>query len=449
MDILTGPSLLVLLLAGVVFIVVATARFKLHPFLALLIGAGAIGLLSGMPAPKALTALTGGFGRTAGAIGIVIACGGIIGTILERSGGALAMAESVLRLVGRGRALLAMAGTGAVVSVPVFCDSGYVLLAPLNRALSRKTGIPIASFAVALGMGLYATHCLVPPTPGPIAVAGELHADLGTVILLGLVTAVPAIAAALVYARFVASRVIVAPSATNEESGPAQTGERMPAAWAFAPVLVPVVLIALRSVAAFPESALVGALPVLSILGDPNVALILGVLVAILAARRHGREKLGEWCGEGLKATGTIILITAAGGALGGVLRETALAGLVGDTLSALDLGRLNILLPFVIAAGLKTAIGSSTVAMITSASLVGPLLGAMGMAEGAGPALVTLAIASGSMVVSHVNDSYFWVITQMSGLTVTQGYRLITVASAIVGLTAISAVLLLSWFIL
>lgn len=447
---LNGPPLLLLLLAGVAFIIVATARFRLHPFLALLLAAGAIGLLSGMPAPKALTALTGGFGRTAGAIGIVIACGGIIGTILERSGGALSMAESVLRLVGRTRALLAMAGTGAVVSVPVFCDSGYVLLAPLNRALSRQTGISIAGFAVALGMGLYATHCLVPPTPGPIAVAGELHADLGTVILLGIVVAVPAIVAALLYARFVATRVVVvngSPAAASDE--PAASGERMPAAWAFAPVLVPVVLIALRSVASFPDSAIAGALPVLSVLGDPNVALVLGVLVALFAARRHGRDKLGDWCGEGLKATGTIILITAAGGALGGVLRETSLAALVGDTLSTLDLGRLNILLPFVIAAGLKTAIGSSTVAMITTASLFGPLLGATGLAAGTGPVLATLAIASGSMVVSHVNDSYFWVITQTSGLSITQGVRLVTVASAICGAAAICTVVVLSFLLL
>lgn len=444
-----GPSLLLLLLAGVAFIIVATARFRLHPFLALLIAAGAIGLMAGVPAQKALTALTGGFGRTVGAIGIVIACGGIIGAILERSGGAVAMAQAVLRLVGRTRALLAMAGTGAVVSVPVFCDSGYVLLAPLNRALSRQTGISIAGFSVALGMGLYATHCLVPPTPGPIAVAGELHADLGMVILLGIVAAVPAIAAALLYARRVATRVIIAPTTTAAaEPEPVLESQRMPAGWAFAPVLVPVVLIALRSVAAYPGSALAGALPLLSILGDPNVALILGVLIALFAARRHGREKLGDWCSDGLKATGTIILITAAGGALGGVLRETSLAALVGDALSSLSLGRFNILLPFVIAAGLKTAIGSSTVAMITTASLVGPLLAAMGLATGAGPALVTLAIASGSMVVSHVNDSYFWVITQTSGLTITQGVRLITVASAITGATAITTVLIMSFFL-
>jgi GntP family gluconate:H+ symporter len=442
-----GPMLLLLLLGGVAFIIFATARFKLHPFLTLLIAAGAIGLLSGLPAQQALAALTGGFGRTAGAIGIVIACGSIIGKVLEHSGGALAMAEAVLRLIGRTRAVVAMAATGAVVSVPVFCDSGYVLLSPLNRALARQTGISIASFAVALGMGLYSTHCLVPPTPGPIAVAGELRAELGTVILLGLVVVVPVVAATCAYAVYVGRRMHIEPGGHEEPAAGALAG--LSATAAFAPVVLPVVLIALKSVAEFPGSPLASAKSILSFLGDPNTALVLGVLVAAFAVRRHGRAKFGAWCGEGLKDAGTIILITAAGGALGGVLRETALAQLVGDTLSAIDLGRLNILLPFVIAAALKTALGSSTVAMITTASLVSPLLVAMGLGDGSGPALATLAIASGAMMVSHVNDSYFWVITQMSGLTATQGYRLVTVASGIAGLSAIISVLLLSLVLL
>lgn len=448
-QLLGGMPLLGVLVVGVVLIVVATARYKLHPFLALLLGAYAIGLASGLPAAKTVAALTGGFGRTVGAIGIVIACGSIIGKVLERSGGALAMAEAVLRLIGRGRAVVAMAATGAVVSVPVFCDSGYVLLSPLNRALARQTGISIASFAVALGMGLYATHCLVPPTPGPIAVAGELHAELGTVILLGMVVVIPVVVATCAYAMFVGRRLPIDPVAQEDRPAPPGAPARLSASAAFSPVVLPVMLIALKSVAEFPDSPLAAARPVLSFLGDPNTALVFGVLVAAFVVRRHGRVAFGSWCGDGLKDAGTIILITAAGGALGGVLRETALAKLVGDTLGALDLGRLNIVLPFVIAAGLKTALGSSTVAMITTASLVAPLLAAMGLGDGFGPVLTTLAIASGAMMVSHVNDSYFWVITQMSGLTVTQGYRLVTVASGIAGLAAISTVLLLSLLLL
>jgi len=183
----------------------------------------------------------------------------------------------------------------------------------------------------------------------------------------------------------------------------------------------------------------------LSLLGESNTALLMGVLLTWWLVRRHGRAAFGAWCDSGLRDAGTIILITAAGGAFGGVLRATPMADLVGGSLASMDLGRWSILLPFLVAAGLKTAIGSSTVSIITTASLVSPLMPSMGLAAGYGPTLTTLAIGSGSMMVSHVNDSYFWVITQMCGMTVSQGYRLITVASAIAGLTGIAAVGLLA----
>lgn len=448
---LTGPLLFVALALGIVFIVVATTRFKLHPFLALLLTAYALGLASGLAPAQVIAALTGGFGRTIGHIGIVIACGCIIGMVLERSGCALVMAEAMLRVIGRTRAVLAMSCTGAVVSIPVFCDSGYVVLSPLIRSLARQTGISLAAFAVALSMGLYATHCLVPPTPGPIAVAGELRANLGAVILLGLVVVGPVVAVTYLYARFVGRRLQL-------DAGPAPVaaaaGEPAPAygaAQAFAPIVLPVLLIALKSVADLPGRPLGdGALrAAVGLLGDPNTALILGVFLAWGIVRRSGREAFGRWCGDGLRDAGTIILITAAGGAFGGVLRETALAKLVGDGLTGLDLGRFSLLLPFVVAAGLKTSLGSSTVAMITTASLVSPLLPAMGLGAGFGPTLATLAIASGAMMVSHVNDSFFWVVTQMSGLSVTQGYRLVTVATAIAGTTAIAVVLGLGFVLL
>lgn len=438
----TGPTLLAVLALGIAFIVISTTRWKLHPFLALLLTAYAVGLTAGLGPEQALTALTGGFGRTVGAIGIVISCGCIIGTALERSGGALVLANAVLRLIGQTRAVLAMSVTGAVVSIPVFCDSGYVILSPLNRSLARRTGRSMAAFAVALSMGLYATHCLVPPTPGPIATAGELRADLGLVILLGLLVSVPVVAATYAYAVHAGRKLHLAPPAAE---GPATALVNPPGtASAFAPILLPVLLIAAKSVADLPGRPFGdGALrDVLGFLGNPNTALILGVLLTWGVVRRHGRDAFGAWSGEGLREAGTIILITAAGGAFGAVLRETPLAALVGDTLGSLSLGRFNLVLPFLVAAGLKTSIGSSTVAMITTASLVSPLLPALGLSAGHGPVLATLAVAAGSMVVSHVNDSFFWVITQMSGLTVTQGYRLITMASALAGFTALAVVL-------
>lgn len=439
----SGPVLFSLLALGIGFIVISTTRWRLHPFLALLVTAYGVGLASGLTPDQVLAALTDGFGRTVGAIGIVISCGCIIGTALERSGGALTMANAMLRLIGESRALLAMACTGAVVSIPVFCDSGYVILSPLNRSLARRTGRSMAAFAVALGMGLYATHCLVPPTPGPIATAGELRADLGLVILLGALVALPVVMTTYFFAVHVGKSVFVAPPEITPDDGP--SAAPAPGTFAaFAPILLPVILIAARSVSDLPARPLGDGSfrTFLGLVGHPNSALILGVFLTWFVLRRSGRTTFGQWSGEGLRDAGTIILITAAGGAFGAVLRATPLAGLVGEALATFSLGRFNLLLPFVVAAGLKTAIGSSTVAMITTASLVSPLLPALGLSAEHGPVFATLAIAGGSMMLSHVNDSFFWVITQMSGLSVTQGYRVVTVASAIAGITAITTIL-------
>ena len=449
----SGPLLFVALAVGIAFIVVATTRFKMHPFLALLLTAYGMGLCGGLSPSKTVAALTGGFGKTVGYIGIVIACGCIIGMVLEKSGCAIVMANAVLKLIGRTRSVLAMSCTGALVSIPVFCDSGYVILSPLTRSLARQTGVSLASFAVALSMGLYATHCLVPPTPGPIATAGELRADVGTVILLGLLVTLPILAATYAYAQFAGRRIFVNPDPNSRLEGTQEKpagGPTYGAVAAFGPILFPVLLIALKSISDLPGRPLGdgSVRMVFGLLGDPNTALVLGVFLVWFVVRHHGLETFGTWCGDGLRDAGTIILITAAGGALGGVLRETPMATLIGDGLASLNLGRFSILLPFIVAVGLKTAIGSSTVAMITTASLVSHLLPSMGLATGMGPALATLAIATGAMMVSHVNDSYFWVITQMSGLSVSQGYRLVTVASAIAGLTGMATVFVLSLFL-
>ncbi len=449
---LSGPFLFAALALGIAFIVVATTRFKMHPFLALVVTAYGIGLCGGLTPAQTIAALTGGFGKTLSHIGIVIACGCIIGMVLEKSGCALVMANFMVRLIGKTRSVLAMSCTGALVSIPVFCDSGYVILSPLSRSLARKTKQSLATFAVALSMGLYATHCLVPPTPGPLAAAGELRADIGTVIMLGVLVALPVIATTYFYARFIGRRIYIDPGElpVTSDTDDQETESTVPtqgALAAFSPILLPVILIALKSVADMPGRPFGDASlrTFLTMVGDPNSALILGVFLAWFVVRRRGLDAFGSWCGDGLRDAGTIILITAAGGALGGVLRETPMAAMVGDTLSSLDLGALSILLPFIVAVGLKTSIGSSTVAMITTASLVAHLLPSMGLAAGYGPALATLAIASGAMMLSHVNDSYFWVIIQMSNMTVAQGYRLITVASAVAGLTAILMVFLLS----
>ena len=453
---LSGPFLFAALGLGIGFIVLATTRFKMHPCIALIVAAFGIGLSGGLSPQATINALTGGFGNTIGYIGIVIACGCIIGMVLERSGCAIVLANTMVKLIGKTRSVLAMSCTGALVSIPVFCDSGYVILSPLNRSLARKTKESLATFAVALSMGLYVTHCLVPPTPGPIAAAGQLGADIGIVIMLGLLVSVPAIATTYAYARFIGKRIYIDPGKNpavveNQDDGTEKVAATPGALAAFSPIVLPMLLIALKSIADLPSHPFgdTSLRMLISTLGNPNIALILGVFIAWFVVRDFGRDAFGSWSGDGLRDAGTIILITAAGGALGGVLKATPMSGMVSNTLTALDLGPMSILLPFIVAVGLKTAIGSSTVAIITTASLISPLLASMGLAVGYGPALATLAIASGSMMFSHVNDSFFWVITQMSSMSVSQGYRLVTVTSGVAGLTAITVVVLLSFVLL
>ena len=446
-------------MGAVVFVIVATARFRAHPFLVLLVAAYLVGLAAGLPGTAVVAAITEGFGGTIGYIGIVIAAGTIIGALLEKTGGAALMARSVLHWIGKARSLLAMSITGLFVSIPVFCDSGFVVLAPLNRSLAKQSGTSLASFTVALSMGLYAGHVFIPPTPGPLAAAGELGADIGLVMLLGLAVSVPVIAATWLFAQVAGRRIVIEGEYDPEQAAEAP-GSALPAdgtsgdiqlrsAWlAFLPILLPVALIAAQSVASLPgrpfgEGALFA---LLRFIGNPNSALLLGVVAACAAVWRSGGRVRMEWISEALRTGGLIILITGAGGAFGKVLQATPIGEYLGGLLGSIGLGAFSMLVPFLLAASLKTALGSSTVAIITSAAIVFPLLPALGLASSFGPVLTTLAIGAGSMTVSHANDSYFWVVSQFSGMTVPQAYKLHTVGSAVAGVTGIVAVLVLGF---
>lgn len=441
-----GYWLIGLLVAAIAAIVYSTSRLKLHPFLALLFTAFGVGLLAGLPGSETTAAITQGFGSTLGSIGIIIAAGTIIGAILEKSGGTTVIANSVISWIGKARSALAMSITGAIVSIPVFCDSGFVILSSLNRSLAQKTNQSLGVFAVALSMGLYTTHVFVPPTPGPIAAAGTLGADIGSVILLGLTVTVPVIIATYFFARYMGSRIYIDPDEVKQAAGDVQGQETIaPGTTAsFLPIIVPMILIALASVANLSLAPMGSGsiVEVILFLGDPTVALLLGVLLAFLTVQDRGPRVYGEWVGEGLKNAGTIVLITGAGAALGNVLRATHIGDFLGEMLVGWNLG---ILLPFIIAAALKTAQGSSTVAIITTASIIVPLLPGLEMSDGLGPALVTLAIGAGAMTVSHANDSYFWVVSQFSGMDTAQAYRLQTLGSAVAGVTGIAIVFLLN----
>ncbi|MER2038507.1 MAG: GntP family permease [Solibacillus sp.] len=443
-----------IILLGVLFIVFATAKLKLHPFLALLISSFFVGIAAGMPLLTVVESINTGFGGLMTSIGIVIVAGTIIGVILEKSGAAYRMAEVVLRFIGPKRPQLAMSIIGYIVSIPVFCDSGYIILTSLKKALAKRAKVTIASMAVALATGLYATHVLVPPTPGPIAAAGNIGAAdyLGTIILIGLIVAIPATIVGYIWATKVASKIRVSaddePTLDYDEI--IKSFGKMPSTFkAFLPIVLPIILIGLGSVAALvgdPEAALN---VFFRFLGSPTVALLLGVFSAFFLLPEMTEETLSNWIGEALKEAAPILLITGAGGAFGTVIKNTG----VGDQLQQMDLGALAtgaffLLIPFLIGAALKTAQGSSTAALVITSSLIAPMLPTLGI-EGAVPlALVVMAIGAGAMTVSHVNDSFFWVITQYSGMKVTDAYKAQTMATLLMGVTTILVTMIL-WFIL
>lgn len=444
-----GPMLLVILVVAILFIVVMISRFKVHAFLALLLSAFLVGLAAGMEPIKVVQEVAKGFGGTTERIGIVIIAGTIIGVMLERSGAALTMAETILKRVGEKRPALAMSIIGYIVSIPVFCDSGYVILSALNKSLAKRTGISMATMAVALSTGLYATHTLVPPTPGPIAAANALKADLGMVIVVGLLVAIPVAMAGYFWATKYANRFEISDSTGMSYEELLAQHTKLPGAFAsFAPILVPIILIALKSFANFPSFPF-GKGPLkglLDFIGDPMVALLLGVALCLFLVPKLNEEVLSGWVGQGIKDSAAIIMITAAGGSLGALLAATKIGGYLGQSLAQFNLG---IFLPFVIAVALKTAQGSSTVSLITTATIVFPLLGSLGLASPMGAVLATMAIGCGSMVVSHANDSYFWVVSQFSGMNVDIAYRCQTMATLVQGITGMVVVWLLHLFLL
>ncbi|AHM59813.1 H+ symporter [Flammeovirgaceae bacterium 311] len=448
-----GPLLFVILISGVAFIVLATAKFKLHPFLGLLIAAFGVGIAAGVPLNEVVQAINGGFGDLMSYIGIVIVAGTIIGKILDKSGAALRMAETVLRVVGESRPQLAMSLIGAIVSIPVFCDSAYIILSSLNKALAKRAKVSLASMSVALATGLYATHTLVPPTPGPIAAAGNIGASqyLGTIILIGFTVAIPVIMAGYFWATRVADKIKIKGEEAEGLSYSEVTksfGVLPSAAKAFTPILLPIVLIGTGSIINYIQWTGKSA-DILLFLGTPAVALLIGIFSAFPLLPKWNKETLTGWVGEGLQDAAIILLLTGAGGAFGAVIRVTPVAeviqGFAGE--EAMN-GAFMLLIPFFVAAALKTAQGSSTAALVITSALISPMLTEAGIVGAVPLALVVMAIGAGAMAVSHVNDSYFWVVTQFSGLKVADAYKAQTMATLVQGVTAIVATMLL-WVIL
>jgi GntP family gluconate:H+ symporter len=434
-----------IIIVSVIAMILAITKLKMHPFIVLTIVAILVGLFCGLGTEMTIDTVKTGFGSIMGSIGIVILAGTIIGTILEKTGAALTMANSILKIVGKGKSTLTMGITGFVTGIPVFCDSGFVILSPISRALASQSGTSLAVLATALSGGLYVTHCLVPPTPGPLAMAGNLDADLGLLIGVGLIVSIPTMIASILYAKKVASTVDIPANPEHTVEELIEKYGKLPGALhSFSPILVPIILIAFKSIAEFPSKPFGTGVfqQFASFIGNPIIALIIGIFIAFTLIPKSEASHTLDWVSEGVVHSASILAITGAGGAFGAILKSLPLADALSGSLLNVSIG---VFLPFIIAMLLKTAMGASTVAMIITSTMMAPLMGTLGMTSEMGKVLVILAIGAGAMTVSHANDSYFWVVSQFSDMNTSQAYKCQTGLTLVQGIVTILVVFLIS----
>ena len=302
--------------------------------------------------------------------------------------------------------------------------------------------------ATALSAGLYATHCLVPPTPGPIAMAGTLNANLGLTIGVGLLVSIPSTLAGILYAKKVAGKIDLPANPENTVEELIEKYGKLPSAFhSFSPILIPIILIAIKSIADFPSRPFGDGFmrTAFNFIGNPVVALLLGVALAVSLVPKSEKENTLSWISEGVTNSASILAITGAGGAFGEILKSLPLADALSGSLLKMSMG---VFLPFIIAALLKTAMGASTVAMIVTSAMIAPMLSTLGFNSELGKVLVIMAIGAGSMTVSHANDSYFWVVSQFSGMDTKTAYKCQTGVTLVQGIVTIAIVAILSFFI-
>ncbi len=459
---LTGFGLLFGLLIAIVAMIYMIAKLKVHAFVAIMLVSIVLALLS-LPIGDVANTIRDGFGGTLRYIGLVIILGAMIGIIVEKTGAALTIADTVVKLVGKKRPELSMMIMGWIVSIPVFCDSGFIILDPIRKSIGKVTKKSSVSLAIALSLGLYVAHVFIPPTPGPIAAAASvgLADNLLLVMGVGAIVSVFALVPSYFFALYIGKKVVLEdeedlddnPNAAQEAYDALKKSYgKLPNVWlSFAPIVVPIIFLALGTIARVLDWSF---LPFWQFLGDPIIALSIGMIFGVMLL--YITDRMGDFSSitnENLKIVGPILFITAAGGVLGRVIANAGVVAFVTDNADALKV--LGILFPFIIAAILKIAQGSSTVAIVTTAALMGfysdagSVMTALGFTTPIAAALVVMAIGAGSMTVSHANDSYFWVVTNMTGMTPEQGYKTQTVGSLIAGVSSIIGILLLSLFLI
>ena len=432
---LSGERMLVGLAIGIAILIFLVLKTKVQAFLALIICTVIVGIVGGMPlstitledgkAFGIVNSITTGFGGTLGSIGIIIGFGVMMGQLFEATGAAKRMAHTFLRLFGKKREEEALALTGFLVSIPIFCDSGFVVLAPIAKAISKATKKSIIGLGVALAAGLVITHSMVPPTPGPLGVCGIFDIDVGKFILLSLVLSLPMAIACIAYARlYLSKKYYRIPNDEGEivelpyqepdyENAFSMDVKGLPGTLeSFLPLIVPIVLILINTVA----SALgktEGFMEILIFLGQPIIAVGLGLLVAIFTlGRKLDRHTAVTEMERGMMSAGIIMLVTGGGGALGQIIKDSGLGTYMAEGLAKTAIP--IIILPLLISTAMRFIQGSGTVAMTTAASISAPIV----IAAGVSPLQGAVACCVGSLFFGYFNDSYFWVVNRTLGVS-------------------------------
>lgn len=453
---ISGMQMLIGLGIGLLVLILLILKTKIHVFIALIISSCLIGLIGGMEPTAVINAITQGFGGTLGSIGIIIGMGVMMGRIFEISGAAERMARTFLKLFGKGKEEFAMAITGFLVSIPIFCDSGFVILSSLAKAISRTTKKSIVSLGIALAAGLVITHSLVPPTPGPLAVAGTFGVNVGTFLLLALVVAILPTLVATFYGKYLGKKIYQLPNDDNmgwirppyqkptyNLSADIREGVMPSTFLAFAPLLTPIILILLNTVlSSLKITSTIGN--VFIFLGNPIIAVAIGLVLAIytLTQKKEKQNVIYE-LEESVKSAGIIILVTGGGGALGQIIKSAGVGNYIAAGIATTSIP--VILLPFIIATFVRFVQGSGTVAMITAAGITAPIVAA---ANG-NMLLGALAACSGSLFFSYFNDSFYWVVNRISGISETQEQiRVWSITTTIAWAVCLIEILILNIFI-
>jgi gluconate:H+ symporter, GntP family len=442
MDLILSITILV---AGILSIIIFTSVFKFNTFLSLIIISLLFAILA-LPAESIVPVLKNGFGDTLGSVGLIIILGTIIGIILDQSRAAMSIAHFFLKSTGKKRTPSAMAITGFITGIPIFCDSGFIVLSGVCRSLARRSKTAITIMAPVLAISMYGVHCLVPPHPGATAATGIMGASIGNVMLLGILIAIPGIVAAYVFIRLRPQRKLG--DSVKEENESQDSFLNPSSILSFLPILVPLFLITVKSIFFITFDIADNSITknIIAFLGDPVIALLFGCIAGIPLLRDFKVNQWNKLLGTAIEKAGPILIVTAAGGTFGAVIKESGIVDDLGQYVASLGLG---IFIPYFIAVLLKTSQGSSTIAVITAASICFPLIGDIGLSSEWGKTLAVLAMGAGSIMLSHANDSFFWVVSKFSGMTPSQTFRYYSIPTVILSVTSIIIISFLSIILL